>query len=115
MSDYLFAYGTLQPGFAPPAIAKTAAKLRPVGTGYVYGEIYQLDGYPGAVLDAHSRNRIPGTVLELPEDEAVLRQLDEYEGYDPQSPEASEFVRARQTVELNGGGTIECWIYRYNR
>jgi hypothetical protein len=21
----------------------------------------------------------------------------------------------RQTVELSGGGTLECWMYRYNR
>jgi gamma-glutamylcyclotransferase (GGCT)/AIG2-like uncharacterized protein YtfP len=115
MPDYLFAYGTLQPGLAPPEIAATAARLRPVGSGFVYGELYELDGYPGAAPDARSKNRIPGTVLELPEDAGVLARLDAYEGYDPRSPERSEFVRVRQTVELGGGGRLECWIYRYNR
>ena len=115
MSEYLFAYGTLQPGFAPEEVAEVAAKLRPVGQGFVYGEIYELDGYPGVVPDLKSKNRIRGTVLELPEDAAVLRQIDEYEGYDPDDPETSEFVRVRQAVELSGGGTQECWIYRYNR
>ena len=51
----------------------------------------------------------------MPEDTAVLRQIDEYEGYDPDDPESSEFVRVRQAVELSGGGTQQCWIYRYNR
>ena len=75
----------------------------------------RLDGYPGAVPDPKSKNRIRGTVLELPEDATVLSQIDEYEGYDPDDPETSEFVRVRQAVELSGGGTQECWIYRYNR
>ncbi len=115
LPDYLFAYGTLQPGFAPPEIAEAAAKLRLVGQGFVYGELLQLSGYPGAVPDPDAKNRIPGTILELPGDESILRQLDEYEGYDPEAPDASEFVRVRIDVELNGGGTLKCWMYRYNR
>jgi len=115
MSEYLFAYGTLQPGFAPEEVAEAAAKLRPVGQGFVYGELYELHGYPGAVPDPRSKNRIRGTVLELPEDTGVLSQLDEFEGYDPEDPETSEFVRVQHAVELSGGGTLECWIYRYNR
>ncbi len=115
MSEYLFAYGSLQPGFAPEEVAEAAAKLRPVGQGFVYGELYELHGYPGAVPDPRSKNRIRGTVLELPEDTGVLSQLDEFEGYDPEDPETSEFVRVQHAVELSGGGTLECWIYRYNR
>lgn len=115
MSDYLFAYGTLQPGDAPARIAPAAAKLRPVGKGCVNGVLYDLGGYPGAVPDANATGRIAGTVLELPEDENFLRRLDAYEGFDPQSPGQSEFVRVRQTVELETGRTLECWIYRYNQ
>src|SRR5579863_4590435 len=115
MSDFIFVYGTLQPGLAPPEIAEAASKLRPVGQGIVYGELLQLNGYPGAVPNPDSKNKITGTVLELPADENVLRQLDDYEGYDPEAPQASEFVRVKQIVQLSGGGTLECWIYRYNR
>ena len=115
MPDHLFAYGTLQPGFAPDAIAEVAAKLRPISQGFVYGELYELDGYPGLVPDPASRNRIRGTVLELPDDPRVLRRIDNYEGYDPSDPDSCEFVRVRHPVELSGGGTLICWIYRYNR
>jgi gamma-glutamylcyclotransferase (GGCT)/AIG2-like uncharacterized protein YtfP len=115
MPDHLFAYGTLQPGLAPPQIAPVAQKLRPVGRGFIYGELIELHGYPGAVPDPNSKSKIPGTVLELPGDENILHQLDEYEGYDPEAPETSEFVRVRQTVDLSGGGTLDCWMYRYNR
>ena len=53
-------------------------------------------------------------MLELAEDANVLRALDAYEGFDPQAPEASEFVRVRESVEMSEGGAVECWFYRYN-
>ena len=115
MSQYLFAYGTLQPGLAPTKIARVAEKLRLVGEGFVRGVLYDLGGYPGAVADPSAKGRILGTVMELPEDESVLALLDRYEGFDPQAPETSEYIRERQIVELKAGGTVECWFYRYNR
>jgi len=115
MSEYLFAYGTLQPGLAPTSMADATAKLRTVGPGFVRGVLYDLGRYPGAIADASATGKISGTVMELPDDSDVLRALDEYEGFDPQSPETSEFVRERQEVELASGGTLLCWFYRYNR
>ena len=114
MSNCLFVYGTLQPGCAPAGIAHVAAKLRVVGEGSVRAVLYDLGGYPGAVPEASATRRIVGTVLELPEDANVLRALDAYEGFDPEAPEASEFIRVRQAVEMSEGGAIECWFYRYN-
>jgi gamma-glutamylcyclotransferase (GGCT)/AIG2-like uncharacterized protein YtfP len=114
MSQYLFAYGTLQPGRTPQKIAHLAAKLRPVGEGFVRGVLYDLGGYPGAVPDTSATGRIFGTVMELPEDPEILPKLDAYEECDPQSPATSEYVREFQIVELASGGTLECWFYRYN-
>ena len=115
MRQYLFAYGTLQPGLAPTKIARVLAKLRPVGEGFVRGVLYDLGGYPGAVADPSAEGRIVGTVMELPEDEGVLERLDRYEGFDPRALETSEYIREKQIVELKTGGTVECWFYRYNR
>jgi gamma-glutamylcyclotransferase (GGCT)/AIG2-like uncharacterized protein YtfP len=115
MSDYLFAYGTLQPGLAPTKIARVAAKLLPVGEGSVRGVLYDLGGYPGAVADPNANSKILGTVMELPEDDGLLARLDAYEGFNPQSPATSEYIRELQVVELKTGGTVECWFYRYNR
>lgn len=114
MPDYLFAYGTLQPGCAPASVAALAAKLRPVSAGFVRGVLYDLGRYPGVVPDARAMSRIAGTVMELPEEKTILQQLDDYEGFDPQSSDRSEFVREQQTVELSDGGKLECWLYRYN-
>jgi gamma-glutamylcyclotransferase (GGCT)/AIG2-like uncharacterized protein YtfP len=114
MSDYLFAYGTLQPHCVPARMAPVVAKMRAVGKGYVYGKLYDLGGYPGAVPDPSSPQKITGTVLQLPEDASILRQFDAYEGFDPKTPEAGEYTRERQSVQLAAGGVIECWFYRYN-
>jgi gamma-glutamylcyclotransferase (GGCT)/AIG2-like uncharacterized protein YtfP len=114
MSQYLFAYGTLQPGRAPKNMAGVAAKLRAVGAGFLQGTLYDLGRYPGAIADPAAAGKINGVVLELPEDRSILSLLDKYEGFDPQSPGSSEFVRELREVELATGGTVTCWFYRYN-
>jgi gamma-glutamylcyclotransferase (GGCT)/AIG2-like uncharacterized protein YtfP len=114
MKSYLFAYGTLQPGCAPAKMAGVAAKLRPVGKGHVRGVLYDLGRYPGAAPDTNATGKISGTVMELPDDPDFLERLDAYEGCDPKAPEQSEYVRGWVVVEMEAGGTMECWIYRYN-
>lgn len=99
-------------------MSDVAAKLLPIGKGFVRGALYDFGRYPGAIADAKSDSKIVGTVLQLPDDENlardILEQLDAYEGFDPKPPETSEYVRERQTVELADGRTLECWFYRYN-
>jgi gamma-glutamylcyclotransferase (GGCT)/AIG2-like uncharacterized protein YtfP len=114
MSEYLFAYGTLQPDHVAEEIASTVARFRTVGRGHVRGSLYDLGEYPGAILSASSQKRIIGTVFELPEDPDVLKQLDEYEGFDPRKPAASLFVRKLHPVTLAAGRTVRCWVYEYN-
>ena len=114
MSDFLFAYGTLQPDYAPPAIAHVVARLELIGKGMMHGVLYDLGGYPGAVLDTSSRQKIHGVVLQLPEDAHVWRELDAYEDFDPASPESSLFVRILQPVVLATGDILQCWVYVFN-
>lgn len=115
MAEYLFTYGTLQPGRAPAAIAPAAARLRPVGEGHVRGTLYDFGRYPGAILDANTGRQIFGTVYELPDDQTVLARLDDYEGCIPDAPNLSEYLRMRHPVVLASGETLACWVYIYNR
>ncbi|MGO9515680.1 MAG: gamma-glutamylcyclotransferase [Candidatus Korobacteraceae bacterium] len=114
MSDYLFSYGTLLPEHAPAEIATAVSKLRPVGKGTVSGVLYDLGDYPGAVLDFTSDKRIFGTVFRLPNNSAVLDELDEYEGFHPSASRKSLFIRRRCPVRLSTGRALNCWIYEYN-
>jgi len=115
MSEYLFTYGTLQPGMAPQEIAAAVNKLKPIGEGFLHGTLYDLGEFPGAVLDPRSAQRISGMVFQLSDDPNVLQQLDDYEEFDPTAPEESLFVRMLHLVELSSGQSIPCWIYVYNR
>jgi len=114
MSEFLFTYGTLQPGHAPAEIAQAVNQLRPVGEGVVNGALYDLGDYPGAILDSAS-SAISGTVFELADDADLLRQLDDYEGFDPHAPRKSLFLRQLHPVRLATGQTLNCWVYVYNR
>lgn len=114
MSQYLFVYGTLQPGCAPAHVAHLVARMRPVGEGWIHGRLYDLGGYPGAVPDANAEGKIFGTVMELPDDPELLQKLDAYEECDPQSPNISEYVREVREIQLADGGKQPCWFYRYN-
>ncbi|HEV2134966.1 MAG TPA: gamma-glutamylcyclotransferase family protein [Terracidiphilus sp.] len=115
MSEYLFSYGTLQPGRAPAEIAPAAARLRQAGAGWIRARLYDFGRYPGAILDEDESAEIEGVVFELPDDADFLRQLDVYEEFSPGAPEDSLFVRELHPVRLDSGGTLMCWIYLYNR
>lgn len=115
MSNYLFVYGTLQPHCVPAKMASVVEKLQSIGPGFLHGTLYDLGGYPGAVPDPALTQRITGTVLKLPQDPSLMQLLDAYEGFDPRSPDTSEFIREVRRVQVATGDTIECWFYRYNR
>jgi gamma-glutamylcyclotransferase (GGCT)/AIG2-like uncharacterized protein YtfP len=116
METYLFAYGTLRPGLAPPNAQHLVKSSRPIGVGSAPGRLYDFGPYPGAIFDPAASTQIKGDVLALPEDaEVMLAQLDVYEGYLPDDAPGSLFVRIRQTVTLADGREFSCWAYRYNQ
>lgn len=115
MSEFLFAYGTLQPGRAPEEIEPLVATLVVAGTGYVHGTLYDFGHYPGAILDAASSARIPGTIYHLPADPEVIRLLDEYEEFSEQAPQTSQFLREQHAVHWEDGRTLMCWVYVFNQ
>lgn len=114
MSPFLFAYGTLQPGLAPPEIAPLMDGIPVIASGSVPGILYDLGGYPGALPDPRAESRIYGVIYQLPEDPAALAQLDAYE-FDPGAPAASRFLRQRHPVQLQNGRTLPCWVYVLSR
>lgn len=115
MNRYLFVYGTLEPAHAPAEIAAAVRCMKRVGSGSVRGKLYDLGEYPGAVVSRTSPSVIKGKVFELPEDQGVLSSIDAYEGFDPNHPQGSLFIRKRWPVTLADGSRMMCWIYTYNR
>jgi len=115
MKKYLFVYGTLMDEFAPPEIAETVRKFEYVGNGFVYGRLYDLGEYPGAILDNKTESKIFGRVYQFVPDLSILQKLDDYEGFSPHQSSSNLFVRKEIPITLKDGRKINGWIYEYNR
>ena len=114
MSDFLFAYGTLQVALAPAEIASVVAGFRSFGEAYLAGTLYDFGRFPGLVLDGSAPGRVYGTLYALPSIPGILDALDAYEDFDPADPEHSQFVRCLCPVTLVDGGTVRSWVYAYH-
>src|SRR5919108_2776544 len=100
---YLFAYGTLRKRHAPREIAQAVRALRPVGPAHVTGSLYDFGDYPGLVPARGLEKQVFGFVYELPDDANVLRRIDSYEGFNPNRPERSLFLRRKRIASLSSG------------
>ena len=116
MTPCLFAYGSLLTGDAPAQVLNALSRHgRVIGEGHIQGRLYMLDGYPGAVSALSSNNRVFGRVYRLLNLREVLRVLDEYEAYNSNDHQRSEFIRTRTSVVLSPSQKrIPAWVYWYN-
>lgn len=115
MTEYLFLYGTLRPAKVSQEEASIVRRLRRVGSARVFGRLYDLGEYPGAILDSSARTAIRGELFEVPNDPDILSALDKYEEIDKDDGKKSLFVRKKTNVEVSDGRRLESWIYVYNR
>jgi gamma-glutamylcyclotransferase (GGCT)/AIG2-like uncharacterized protein YtfP len=109
-----FFYGSLLPEQLPGAMAMMAPLMSSLGAATVRGRMYDLGTHPGGIFDNSADGDIHGEVFQLPDQEDLLERLDSYEGYDPDQPESSFFVRREIPVHLGNGRIVSCWLYQYN-
>lgn len=117
MAEYLFVVGTLRKELwsrLAPELQALMQGLRFVGTGHLAGELYDLGPYPGAIVGADFATNVIGEIYELSEPQVTLAQLDGYEGFVPGELEASLFARNQETITLDDGQQLVCWMYVYN-
>ena len=108
MPAYLFAYGTLRPDLAPPALRPAVDTMTLLDAGRTPGRLYDVGSFPAATFGGGGF--VHGHVFALPADDAaVLHAFDAYEGV----PDL--YIRTTVTVTLAGGGEQTCWAYQYNR
>lgn len=94
----LFFYGTLRKnsrGFLYDVWERYANF---VGNGYVQGKLYEIAGYPGAVLSDKASDRVYGEVYELFEPEILFENLDVYEEWSDNYSEPHEYKREQIEV-----------------
>lgn len=115
-SPALFIYGSLLTRGAGPSVNRLLARHgRCLGDGHMRGRLYQLNGYPGAVVSPRREDKVFGKVIRLRNVSRVTAALDAYEAYLPDRPRASEFIRTRTMVTLaHSGRRLPAWVYLYN-
>lgn len=112
MTEKIFAYGTLMGGFDRLRRAGIDTRMRFVARGWITGALYDLGLYPVAIPAPDGR--VWGEVYDVEDDPSVVQKLDEIEGFRPNDPDTSLYVRAQTEVTLNTGETATAWVYFYN-
>lgn len=114
-TDYVAVYGSLRRG---QITDHKMGRMEFVGSGTIDASLFALGWYPGVKLGSGETTVVD--VFKLPEDhnlrEAILYDLDGYEGYREKDPLNSLFVRKVVLVE---SGDFEdepllCYVYEYN-
>ena len=111
MTDLVFFYGTLMSGFKRPGRQRLDAKLTPIGRGSIHAALYDVGLYPAAVPASDAS--VQGEIHRM-SDDSVLHELDEIEGFRPEQPDASLYLRLETPVTLTDGRTATAWTYFYN-
>ena len=112
MSPLVFFYGTLMAGFDRRRQAGIDSKLTYVGRGAIRAALFDLGLYPAAIPAPDGE--VWGEVYEMTDAPAVLAALDEIEGYRPDHPDRSLYVRQETEVVLPDGQVAAASAYFYN-
>jgi gamma-glutamylcyclotransferase (GGCT)/AIG2-like uncharacterized protein YtfP len=114
--DYIFLYGSLISKKSPKEVKRLISKYCSfIDHGYISGKLYFLGSYPGAVISENIEDRVYGRVYEVTNGEYFFRLLDEYEDYQKENLENSEFIRIKSKVFLlSSKEVLNCWLYYYN-
>jgi len=112
VNDLVFFYGTLMAGFDRRRRAGIDSKLSYIGRGSIKAALFDLGLYPAAVPAPDGD--VWGEVYGVSEPETVLPALDNIEGFTPDDPDRSLYLRRTTEVTLPDGSAATAWVYFYN-
>ena len=113
-NPYLFVYGTLLSECQNQMSTLLWTNSVPCGCGFIYGKLYDLGDYPGAIADYRYQNKVFGRLVQLQRANWTLKILDDYEGIESHVPDSGLFRREMVNVFLEED-VVPSWIYVYNR
>lgn len=113
MAEYVFFYGTLMTPFNRPGRQRVNSSMTYTGRGKIGAALFDLGIYPAAI-PTDDGSVVWGEVYEMHDPATVLSTLDEIEGYQPNEPEQSLYMRVRIDVTLDTGRVQPAWAYFYN-
>lgn len=108
MPKYFLVYGTLRRGQRAEGMMRNARYLR---DEMVNATMYNCGSFPGIVLGGETAVRCELFVCDDEFAGPMTRMLDNYEGYVPENPDNSLYLR--KEIELSDG--VSASIYEWNR
>ncbi|WP_446812089.1 gamma-glutamylcyclotransferase family protein [Methylomonas sp. 2BW1-5-20] len=112
-TQYLFVYGTLRRDLHDKIRHPFLDACDYLGDGFMHGELYEIDAYPGAI--AGGMGLIKGELYVMQNPERTFSALDNYEECAAHFPQPHEYVRRELPISLPDGQTVSAWVYLYNR
>lgn len=112
-TNLLFVYGSLMRGMERASFINNPDKARFISNGVARGALYDTGAFPGMIESANG-SAVAGEVYELFDPETFFETLDLIEGYWPDQPERSLYVRKVIAVATNEG-MKNAWAYIFNQ
>jgi gamma-glutamylcyclotransferase (GGCT)/AIG2-like uncharacterized protein YtfP len=112
LTTLVFFYGTLMTGFDRRRRIGIDDRLTVAGRGWIGATLFDLGIYPAAV--PAPEGKVWGEAYYMTDSAAVLSALDGIEGYRPDDPDRSLYIRAETLVTFEDGRTEIAWAYFYN-
>ncbi|MCU4165663.1 gamma-glutamylcyclotransferase family protein [Carboxylicivirga caseinilyticus] len=110
----LFVYGTLLYKVDSRMANFLKDNGRHLGSAYINGRLYEIDGYPGVVVSDKSGEKVIGNIFAIEDEETVFTELDKYEEVGPTFAQPNEYKREKLEAFMNDGQKVRCWVYTYN-
>ena len=106
--DRIALYGSLMQGLGALDALALSHALQLEGPCVIPGRLFDLGPYPGLRL---GDGRVAGELYRIESPDALAR-LDDFEGFEPERPSESLYVRLRLT--LLEPADRSAWVYLYN-
>ncbi|MGF1637793.1 MAG: gamma-glutamylcyclotransferase [Cyclobacteriaceae bacterium] len=109
-TDLIFVYGALRKDSGNDVSVHLANNANYLGHGFVLGELYDIEGYPGLKLDDKNGRKIEGDIFQVDNIVDMLHELDKFEELGPEYPIPNSYTREK--VEVNFKNSyLKCWVY----
>lgn len=112
ITRYLFVYGTLKRRFDNTEAIFLRQNAIYIAEGWMYGRMYYVDWYPGAVKIDNTSSKIYGEIYELSDPDQVFERIDRYE--DAGDLKHNKNLYIREIIDIySHDKTYKCWVYIY--
>ena len=110
MSNYFFVYGTLRPGEIRWHVIGPAVVGEPKCAVLQNSAIFNMGSFPALVMNMEGS--VIGELVQISPNliERITALLDQIEGYYPNNPNNSLYIRSIKTVTTEDG-PVEAWVY----